>query len=442
MKMLKRYSVIPILFIAAMGMAQSGEQPLTLEQALELGKKNNLTLQQQQQRVLQANAELSVQKADFLPVFSVNGTYSYTSKLAELQLPFTLPGQAPFTIEAGVKNQYDLNATVQQPVFTGFRLRNQAESAREDMQQIKEQEQAVRNRILLQIYKIYYSAQLNLLQQQVLQSGLLRARDHLTLVKNLLAAEQSIPLDTMKVANQALSIQTQLKKLQYNYHIILTQLALVLNMENISGVEPFSAEGIVLGIGYQSALKAQAVQYRPELSQIKHQILAQQFRKGIAQSMYFPQVFAQASYHYAKPGVNIFKNEWMNYYRLGLNLQWKLWDWGSTRNQAKTAEYAIRIFDLQQKNLLESVKQEVSQAYQNLLSDREQIKLTRQLVAQEQERYRSTRDRFEQGLVTSLDLSDAEDSLTAAELQLQQSYINWLQNKAQLDYATGKIGNE
>ena len=49
------------------------------------------------------------------------------------------------------------------------------------------------------------------------------------------------------------------------------------------------------------------------------------------------------------------------------------------------------------------------------------------------------REKYQQGLATTIDLSDAENSLTVAELQLQQSYINWLKDKANMRYLTGTI---
>ena len=65
--------------------------------------------------------------------------------------------------------------------------------------------------------------------------------------------------------------------------------------------------------------------------------------------------------------------------------------------------------------------------------------MTTKLVDQEKERYRITREKYQQGLATTIDLSDAENSLTVAELQLQQSYINWLKDKANMRYLTGTI---
>ena len=433
-------STIIVIIIFGNLTAQTGIESLSLQQALNLCEQNNLTIQQHEQRIRQAMAELSVQKSNYFPTLKVNAGYNYISEIAEYEISLPMPGLAPINMQAGATNQYDLNATLRQPIFTGFRTRNLVKSANETIRQTEYQKISVENRIRLQIHQIFYTAQLNQLQQQVLQSALKRTQQHLQSVTNFYQAGQATAFVTMKIANQTLEIQTQLVRLIHSEKIILSQLAQILNIKGIPTVESFSAKNISLLLQPIEILQEEALQHRPELSQLKHRVMAQRYRKNAVRSALFPQVFANASYHYARPGVNFFRDEWMDYYSIGVNLQWELWNWKRTGNKVKQADYAIRILSLEDDKFLESVRQEVIQAYENLLSDKEQIALTRQLVEQGNERYRITREKFGRGLATSIDLSDAENALTAAELKLQQNYINWMRNKAQLKYATGNIG--
>ena len=433
-------SVFVGVLIASGLFAQS--ETISLSRALELSKQNNLTLQQQTRRLEQARAALAAQKAEYFPTVSLNGSYNYISELAKLTLPISLPGTPPPEIEAGVNNQYDLVLQVQQPLFTGFRTRNLVKSAAENIRQAEAQKQAVENRILLQIHSIYYSAQLNELQQRVLQTSRERLRQQLQVVKNLFVAGQATGFDTLKMSNQLLDIQTKQARLGHVSKVILSQLALVLNVPSVPSVEKFSAENLNTALPAQSYYLKLAEKLRPEFAQFKHQFQTQMFRKKALQSRYFPQLFARAGYHYARPGVNFFKDEWMKYYTIGLNLQWELWHRGKTGRQVKQAEYSLKIIDSEAQKLRQNIRQQVIQTYENLLSDREQIELTRKLVLQEQKRYRITRDKFEQGLATTIEVSDAENALTAAQLQLQVNYINWLKDQAQMSFVTGQIGQD
>jgi outer membrane protein len=420
-------------------LAQTVRQNLTLEEAIRLSLENNLTLMQQEDRIRQAEAELKIQKTGYLPSLNLGSSYNYTSELASLELPFSIPGVGAVTIDAGTKNRYDLNATINQPLFTGFRIRNLNKAAEQQMKESYSQNQIARNSILLNTHDVYYAAQLNLLQQNILSSSITRGEQDLQLVKNFLQAGQVSPFDTMKVANHVLNLNTQFQSLQHQQIIILSQLAYILNIQSISSIKPVDLKNIPLSLETFEYYKNAALKSRPELSQIRNQIAAQQYRRNALRSGFLPQVYGQASYHYARPGVNFFKDEWMNYYTVGISLNWELWNWGKTRNQVRQAQYTTSILTTEQEKLIESVKQDMKQAYESLFSDRDQIYMTTKLVDQEKERYRITREKYQQGLATTIDLSDAENSLTVAELQLQQSYINWLKDQVNMRYLTGTI---
>ena len=130
----------------------------------------------------------------------------------------------------------------------------------------------------------------------------------------------------------------------------------------------------------------------------------------------------------------------MDYYSFGLNLQWELWNRNRRKYEVKKAEYYSRILTLEEEKLIITIKKEIKQVYENLQNDTEQIELLQKLVEQETERYRVTRERYEQGLATTLDLTDAQSSLTFADLRLKQYYINWLTDQAEMDRVIGKIG--
>ncbi len=435
-----------ILFLLLIGVsllaAQNAARPLTLSRAIELSRSNNLTLQQQEQRIRQAQSALAGQKSQYYPTLSLNGSFAYVSELAQFEMAVPIPGSAPIEIEAGSRDQYDIFAAVQQPVFTGFRIRNLVKAAAEDVRQAEIRKQVVQNQILLQVHRIFYLAQLNRLQQQVLQASLARAAQQQKTVRNLYRAGQATAFDTLKIANQLLSLKTSLNKLRYRGKIILSQLAEILNLPEIESLQPFVPDNVSPILEAPEVYLAQARQHRPEFRQLVHRLAAQKYRRKSIRAQLFPQIYARASYHYAKPGVNFFRKEWMDYYHIGVNLQWEIWNWGRTRHQMKQASLSTNLIELEEKKLAEKIRQEVSQAYQSLLSDRDQIVMTRQLVAQEEERYRIASRRYEQGLAPILDVTDAESALTAAQLQLQQSIISWLMDRAQMDYATGLIGQK
>ncbi|MCX5801860.1 MAG: TolC family protein [Candidatus Eisenbacteria bacterium] len=417
-------------------------QSLTLEDAWRIALSNNLSLQQQETLLRQAGEELSIQKAGLLPSLSTIATYSYTSEVATFRVPISLPGIPPIEIEAGTKNRYDVAAQIDQPLFTGFRTLNLVKSASEQFRAQSAQKDIVSNQILLQVGLLYYQMQLDYLQQRVLEQAIQRADHHLEKARSFYAAEQATAFDTLEVANRELQLQSQLEELQDLHPILVSKLVHLLNLEYTPDVPEMSLENADLTLRDLSEYQIVAAANRPELKQIEFAQRGQSFRVKALKSAYFPQLYASASYHRARPGVNYFRDEWMDYYTVGLNLRWQLWNWKQDQRQVEKARLDCERLDLQSQQLLLDVRQQVTEAFQQLQAVKQQIELQRRLVTQERERYRITKENYEQGYATSLDLSTAENTLTSAELTLKQDYVEWLQYRLQLQFATGKIGKE
>jgi outer membrane protein len=417
--------------------SQPTDELLKLTEAIEMAKQNNLTLKQQAERVNIVMTELNVQKAGLFPQISANGIYNYTSEIPEIQIP-----QTPITIEAGVRNLYDLNIKFQQPLFTGFRRLNLVNAANEDLNSTISRSRTFQNEILFQVYNIFYTAQLNQVQRRVLQASLNRAEKDLTTTRHFYMAGQVSAFDTLRVANQNLNIKTEINKLTHQYEVILNQLAFILNIPENRDIDQYSETTIDFQLESQETYLNIALSNRPEVNEIHHQIQSKNYQKKIVKSSFYPQVYGQAVFHYGKPGANFFENEWMDYLTVGISFQWELWNMSRRRQQLKQANYTLNILTHEQKKTIESIKKEVKEGYQNLLSDRDQIELTQQLFRQERERYRIINNQYNQGLASSLDLTEAESALTTAELRLQQNKISWYINRAYLKLVTGQIDIE
>jgi len=404
MKRIPLHIIVIMFFIMGVHLNAQEDSAISLKEAIRICQENNLTLFQQKLRVEEAKLNWSVQKTGYFPRVFLNGGFNYVSEIAKIELPFAVPSASVNEIEAGVKEQYDLYATVRQPLFTGLRTKNQVKSALEKIKGTKLQKDAIRNSILLQLHQIYFTGQLQLLQKKVLESSLKRVQEHLQAAKNLYAAGQVTRLDTMKISTQVTDVKTSLAKLQHQHQILLSQLARILNLPEISSIVPLKVAEISFTLKPKESYLELAFRNRPEITQFKHQIAALRYQKNVVRSGLFPQIYAQASYH------------------------------------VKQMDQQKQIVELEKRKTFESIRHEVLQAYEKLLSAREQIELSKKLFEQEKERYYFVRQRYEQGLASAVDLTDAESGLTVADLKLQQSYIEWLIDKAQMDYATGIIG--
>lgn len=430
-----------LLIALSLNASVFAQRLLTLDDAWQMVLRNNLTLRQQLKVIEQTAEEVRIQRTGYLPTLGITGGYQHFSETAEIELPFNLPN-TPSTIQAGVNNRYDLAATLQQPIFTGFRTRNLVKAAQQQRFAQQIQREVVQNQLRLQVGLAFYQLQYNRNQQSVLAESIRRADNQLQLTRSLFRAAQIAAFDTLEVANRKLQLETQLQQLKNLYQVQLSQFRFLLNTDEPVDVKPIVLESVDLTQTDLTAAQTEAIKMRPELQQIAALQNAQKKRTGAIKSQFFPQIFAEAAYHYSRPGVNFFRDEWMDYYTLSVGLQWEIWNWGKSRRQVVQSRMESQKLSLKEQQLVNDIRRQVTEAAEMLETTREQIRLQRQLAAQEKERYRIAKNAFEQGQATSLDLQNAETALTQAELLLRQRYIEWRQLKLQLVFATGEIGKK
>ncbi|RMG66927.1 MAG: hypothetical protein D6715_05805, partial [Calditrichaeota bacterium] len=178
---------------------------------------------------------------------------------------------------------------------------------------------------------------------------------------------------------------------------------------------------------------------RPELAALRATERAAAARVGLARSRLYPQLAAQLTYHYARPGVNFFQNAWMDYYTVAVQMSLPLWDWGRRKQQVRQARLQQQTVDWHLRETKLAIEQQVQEAYWQVRSTLDQVQWQRRLVAQEKERYRRMKSRFASGLISPLDFRSAEAALTEAELTLQSLQSQLARAFLELAYATGEL---
>jgi outer membrane protein TolC len=220
--------------------------------------------------------------------------------------------------------------------------------------------------------------------------------------------------------------------------ILGLRLARQLDLEEPPALAADSAASEILPDSLE-LLRDAALRRRPELRQLAALRQAQARRVAVLEALRRPQVYASASYRYGRPGVDFFRDDWMGYYTVGLSARWQLWDWDQAQGQVEKARLEGRRLEVQDRQLRLEIRQQVAELGAQLRSAAEQVRLQEELVAQEREREHLVGQSYAQGQATSLDLHRAESDLTAAELVLVQSRIQWRQLRLQLDFAAGLL---
>jgi len=405
---------------------------LTLEQLWQITDNNNLSLMQQEKMISRAREEIAIQQTNYYPSVS---TSAYGAWMFFNKTPSIFQGdQKDVTL-----NVFSLN--VNQTIFTGFRIKNSVAYAEENFHAQSLEKEISRNSLFFEVGQLYYNIQSNLLQEQVLTESINRIENQLIKIKNLLSAQQATAFDTLELANKKLQIQTQLSSLKGQTDIIESQLRYMINEPNLTGLDKSGEFTADITLGDISDYFQLAIEKRPEMRQVAARKRGQSHFTNALEAAYYPMISASGAYNKARLDGFIFDGSWFDFYSVFLTLQWELWSWKKDKRKVQQSKLEIERIEIASQDLILSIEQQVRTAYRMLEITRDQMLLQQRLVEQETERFRQTRERYQQGLTSVLDLNSAENDLTSAQLELQKSKILWHKNKLQLDYATGNIGN-
>jgi len=404
-------------------------QTLTLERAWELAERTNPALQQQQQSLAAARERLRSAQTERLPRLNANAGYQYVSEVGSVSFFGN-------TVEMGVHNRWDFYAQLKQPLFTGWRTTSRIAAAGADTLAAAAGARQTDDRLRLQIAALYCQVQSLDAAADALHRGMQRADSQLQRVRAMLAAAQATPLDTLEIANRRLELQTAVAQNRHQRAVCLSQL------EELVGAPLDPAPLPPLPVAQLAAAdyEAAAMVARQEFTVVSAQGAQAAAQRRAALSALYPQLAAVAEYHYADPGVEYIDPDWNDYYSVGVQMQWNLWDWGQARREANAAVCAQRRAEQENSRLQAQVRREVRETVEQLNSLADRIALQRRLVQQEALRRDVMQQRFEQAQGTSLDLRDAEDRVTEAELALAQYIAQWRQARFLVDYYTGSMG--
>jgi outer membrane protein len=194
-------------------------------------------------------------------------------------------------------------------------------------------------------------------------------------------------------------------------------------IKDILAYEPYSVD--------RDALVTDAFRRRPEYLQIK--ALADAADASVRQRFrnFFPNIFASGTYGSTRP-------EMSEIYNYGVQLTWSIFDGGNIIAQYKEAKANLDAVQARIRDTELTIWQDVQQAYLNMIAAEQQIGAAQTAVDSAQENFRLSQGRFDAGVGTIIELTDAQLALTQAQSNEAQALANYRIAIAQLERASGQ----
>ncbi|HTX19571.1 MAG TPA: TolC family protein [Bacteroidota bacterium] len=435
------------VFIFIAGLVATGQAfaqqklPLTLDDAIQIGLEKSKGIHASLMRVQYADARSSEASSLLLPSVKFNGTYSRLSDIPPAQVSLYPLFPDPITLSPTVLNNYNLRLTVQQPIFTGFKLQKNADLAEYSADATQKDFEKDRSDLVFNVKSAYWNLSQTLELQKVVDENVQQMEAHLKDVQSWQGQGMITVNDVLKVQVQLSDAKLRQIDARSNVQLARISFNSLIGLPLDTEVEPTtSIRHTPRSFPDLPDLAREAMEHRPELQSMELKVKAGDAAVAIAQAGWYPQVYLVGNYYSSRPNQRIFPTEdaFKDTWDVGLGVSFDIWNWGTTIHQTDQAQAQLSEARDGLAELRDGVTLDVTRNYLNLHRAKERIDVAQTEVSQAEENYRVTDAKFKQGLALNTDLLDAEVALLQAKTNYTQSLVDYEVAEAGLERAIGE----
>lgn len=421
---------------------------ISLEQALELARRNNrqlqvalITLERSQASLRTAQAaqypNLSVQagltsRGSDLLSSSGNNTSSNAGNSQISQLLNQINGQS-----SGNSTALSGTVALSYDIYTAGSRTAQIRSAEEQLRFDQLDYERIFEQLRLDVSNDYYNLQAADEQVRINRAAVTNAAASLRDAQALEQAGVGTRFAVLQFQVQLANANQNLTNALSQQQIAQRQLANRLSIAQSANV--IAADAVEIAGLWNLSLEQsiiQAFQNRAELQQqLARRNIAEQNRR-VALAANKPTVALTTNYNISDTFND--QQSFGDDYSLGANVRWNLYDGGAARARARAEEANIAIAETNFADTRNQVRFEVEQAYSNLQSNLANIQTASVALEQAREALRLARLRFQAGVGTQTDVISAENDLTQAEGNRVTAILNYNRALANLQRAISR----
>lgn len=413
---------------------------ITLNEAVQLGVDNNKMLKLSNAKIAEAKANVKIAEDHRLPDLKASGSFMKLNT-PDVSLKVKLgsgSGSSGGGISVDRIGYGMINASV--PVFGGFAIKYGIESAKflekaVELDALTDKEGVINNTVAAygNIYKLLKA--MDLLKANA-NRQMQRVRDFENLEKNGMLAHN----DLLKAQLAQSNIELNLMEVENNYKLACVNMALMLGLPEETQFIPDSAS--FNDNEYSGTLvswEQVAMQNRPDYFSLENKEKAMNASLKATKGEYYPGLAVTGGYIAADIPNFITITNAVN---VGVGLQYNigsLWKTGAKVNAAKARLNQVQI---SQSMLTDKIHIEVTQAYENYLLAKKKTEVYAKEIEQATENFRITKNKFNNNLVTTTELLDADVAQLQATINYNMSKADAILAFKKLEEVAGTLSKE
>ncbi len=416
-----RISIITILLILSTYIngfsQQSVKESLTMQQAIKLALTNQPLLKQAVEDINAAESKIKEQNSFYYP--RVSGEISYTRIGPVPTIQF---GGTGFTLAPN--NNYDAHISASQVVYDFGKRSTLADLVKSYKLSSEDKLKLIKNNLSYQTVQVFYTILFTEKSIDVKNEQINTLKKHIELANKKVQSGSATDFDVLttevRVAsaeNQKIDLENNLNKEKIYLKSLLgwpSDKALILSGDFNIDTSRFNSESLI----------EEAFQKRPEMKLAKDLENSALVSKQVASLTDWPTLNLIASYGLKngfEPNLDVLRGNWA----AGINASIPIFNGNLRDAKVEEAEANLKSSSAKILELERQIRSQVELAAADLKAGNLKIKTSELQVKQARDAVSRAEVRYRDGVITNLDLIDAETSLSEAELlRLRVSYEN------------------
>lgn len=431
--------LVAFCMLEAPGLADESVAPLTLEESIAIATRQSLGILSAQEGLTAAEALRAEAFTAFLPKFSTSYTYTLLNRDPHSYFQGFPPLVEPGYMIVGTRDNYTWAFDVRQPLFAGGALRENYAFSRLGVDIADFETQARTRDTILRVKTAYFSL---LKAERVLEV----ARQSENLLKAHLANTQGFYDVQMIARNDLLRADVELANgrkyaLQAANAVEMakSQFNIILRRPINTAVAVQDIMNALPPVPSLDACLAEAERSRPEIKAADLKVRQSRSAVNIARSEYYPSLNAVGHFqrYGDKPDVAGTLYQDKESWYVSAAASWTFWEWGRTRNRVDAGKARANQMEYALADTRDQVRLEVKRSWLELKDAEGQVAVTVKAIAQADENFRISQERYKEQVGTATEVLDAQTLLTRARADHANALGDYQIGYASLERAMG-----
>lgn len=409
---------------------------LTFSQALERALTSNEGLKVAKERVVETQGRVQESKANFLPQVNLGYTYMPTQRFPVIRIPAGVFGPEEQTFQAAFTRENSLQLFINQPIYTGGRLNSAYGITSSSLDASKLELDRTRQEIEYRVVETFYAALMNERGVAVAEEQIRLTERQLELARVRFEAGTVARLDVLQAEVELANARARRIQAKAQVDTAMQALRGVLSLPQTQKLTlQGSLDEPVVGHAREELDKE--LPQRPDLQAYASRRHMAEYASSLAASEWKPSLSFTGNMQYQQDSLGSLLARDNQSYAFGIQLNVPLFSAPGAAARRSVAQSQMRQAEHGLRYATDNARLELESAWTALESSAEVVTTQEKALELARESVQIAQVSYENGVITSAELNDAQVRLLQTEWLLMQAKYARITAAARAKVAAG-----